>query len=380
MGTPPFPENGPGLKPTFTGVDLVLMGRETPPDQLLKHISGLGKEFDAAEKRSPADAPASSPELEALLTPEALFQWNYPLFKLTELTHGKPLAVLAKALIKAHGLLEQLAIDETKLDLYLTSLESLYNHCLYHNPVHAADVMHATSFLMRGGIADAITPEERLVTLLAAPSHDLGHPGVNNAFITVVKNPLAEHYSFKSILENHHATLAITLLQKEEMNVLSFMNAADQEKYREMLRSQVLYTDMSLHMGMMARLQERADAGTTMDLKDPEDRKFVLQVLLHTADLSNPCKEWNIHVQWTHAILAEFFSQGDLERSLAMDVTPMLDRNISCGRTQQKGFFVGFVRPLFVILQKALPEVAGKSATFVDELDKNVAKWNELGF
>ncbi|KAJ1494449.1 hypothetical protein T484DRAFT_1765523 [Baffinella frigidus] len=154
MGTPPFPENGPGLKPTFTGVDLVLMGRETPPDQLLKHISGLGKEFDAAEKRSPADAPASSPELEALLTPEALFQWNYPLFKLTELTngrplaglakapiltHGKPLAVLAKALIKAHGLLEQLAIDETKLDLYLTSLESLYNHCLYHNPVHAAD-------------------------------------------------------------------------------------------------------------------------------------------------------------------------------------------------------------------------------------------------
>ena len=37
--------------------------------------------------------------------------------------------------------------------------------------------------------------------------------------------------------------------------------------------------------------------------------RFVLQVLLHTADLSNPCKEWRIHVQWTHAILAEFFSQ-----------------------------------------------------------------------
>ena len=32
-------------------------------------------------------------------------------------------------------------------------------------------------------------------------------------------------------------------------------------------------------------------------------------MLLHTADLSNPCKEWRIHVQWTHAILAEFFSQ-----------------------------------------------------------------------
>ena len=43
--------------------------------------------------------------------------------------------------------------------------------------------------------------------------------------------------------------------------------------------------------------------------------RFVLQVLLHTADLSNPCKEWPIHVQWTHAILAEFFSQVSSPRS-----------------------------------------------------------------
>lgn len=31
------------------------------------------------------------------------------------------------------------------------------------NPEPGTQVMHATSFLMRGGIADAITPEERLV-------------------------------------------------------------------------------------------------------------------------------------------------------------------------------------------------------------------------
>ena len=82
--TPPFPQNGPGLKPSFNGVELVLMGRATPPEQLLKHISCLDKEFDAAKTSSaPADSPAS-PELEALLTPEALFQWNYPLFRLVE--------------------------------------------------------------------------------------------------------------------------------------------------------------------------------------------------------------------------------------------------------------------------------------------------------
>jgi len=89
MVTPPFPQNGPGLKPTFNGVELVLMGRATPPEQLLKHISCLDKEFDAAGKSpAPADSPAS-PELEALLTPEALFQWNYPLFRLVEVRFSR---------------------------------------------------------------------------------------------------------------------------------------------------------------------------------------------------------------------------------------------------------------------------------------------------
>jgi hypothetical protein len=162
--------------------------------------------------------------------------------------------------------------------------------------------------------------------------------------------------------------------------VLSFMAPEDQERHRELLRSQVLLTDMTLHGGIVARLQERLDAGKTFDLCNAEDRSFILQVFLHTADLSNPCKEWCIHVQWTHAILAEFFSQGDLERSLNLGVTPMLDRQLSCGRSQQKGFFVGFVRPLFVALQHSVPEMSKRLQACIVELDRNVAKWTELGF
>ena len=60
-----------------------------------------------------------------------------------------------------------------------------------------------------------------------------------------------------------------------------------------------------------------------MDLTriDKGQRLLALQALLHAADLSNPCKKWEIHVQWTHAIVAEFFSQGDLERHVGLEVT-----------------------------------------------------------
>jgi hypothetical protein len=53
---------------------------------------------------------------------------------------------------------------------------------------------------------------------------------------------------------------------------------------------------------------------------DKGQRLLALQALLHAADLSNPCKKWEIHVQWTHAIVAEFFSQGDLERHVGLEV------------------------------------------------------------
>lgn len=88
-----------------------------------------------------------------------------------------------------------------------------------------------------------------------------------------------------------------------------------------------------------------------------EDRLLCLQTLLHTADLGNPCKPWNIHIQWTHAIVAEFFSQGDLERGQGEPVSFMCDRNENCGRSSQKNFIINFVRPLFVLCGLVVPQV-----------------------
>jgi len=74
------------MAPLFHGIQLVLMNSSTPPDKLLEHISALEKGIDAASGQctsTPLEPPQSA-ELETLLTPEALFQWNYPLFRLSE--------------------------------------------------------------------------------------------------------------------------------------------------------------------------------------------------------------------------------------------------------------------------------------------------------
>jgi 3'5'-cyclic nucleotide phosphodiesterase len=53
----------------------------------------------------------------------------------------------------------------------------------------------------------------------------------------------------------------------------------------------------------------------------------VLQNLIHCADLSNPAKPLGIYSQWIERITNEFHLQGDLERQLGMELSPMCDRN-----------------------------------------------------
>ena len=47
---------------------------------------------------------------------------------------------------------------------------------------------------------------------------------------------------------------------------------------------------------------------------------------MHCSDLSNPTKPLDIYRQWVDRIMDEFFRQGDREREIGMEVSPMCDR------------------------------------------------------
>jgi len=223
--TPAFPQNGPGCKPVFDDIELLLMDKHTPPEALLKHMEEFGNEFEAGTWLRGAGQPDSflnvpwpkvggDSELDKLCQPDSLLSWDFNLFTLKELANGNPLAVIAYAILQSHDLVSKLKMDDTVLKRYLFALETTYNQCLYHNPMHAADVMHATNYFLQGDLANAISSEELLITLLSGPVHDLGHPGVNNMLLIKQEHPVAVKYNNKSVLENHHAWIALELLKQ----------------------------------------------------------------------------------------------------------------------------------------------------------------------
>ena len=47
---------------------------------------------------------------------------------------------------------------------------------------------------------------------------------------------------------------------------------------------------------------------------------------LKMADVSNVAREWHVSSRWSNRVCHEFFAQGDLERSLGLDIADINDR------------------------------------------------------
>ena len=79
---------------------------------------------------------------------------------------------------------------------------------------------------------------------------------------------------------------------------------------------------------------------------EEKHRLFIMEILLHCADISNPYKPFQICAKWADLVSQEFFSQGDKERELGIDISPMMDRNSSNLNNMQIGFIEFVVSPL----------------------------------
>jgi 3',5'-cyclic-nucleotide phosphodiesterase len=127
--------------------------------------------------------------------------------------------------------------------------------------------------------------------MITAIGHDVGHPGVNNAFLVNLKAPLAQLYNDRSVLESFHCAAFSQILRR-------YWPASFQAtEMRKLLINTILATDMGVHfdyMKKLAQLQQTFHDGDEAGLVDGCDsraldewRTLACSLLIKCADISN---------------------------------------------------------------------------------------------
>lgn len=253
-------------------------------------------------------------------------RWNFNAFSFDRLTSGQNLATLCTYLFRDLGLIQHFRLDALVVWRFFATVERHYHATNpYHNGVHAVDVTQAMAcFINEPTFRDHLTPVEKMAAIIAAVGHDLDHPGLNEKFLITTSSHLAGLYNNTSVLENHHWRTCVALMH--ETGLAASLSTPQRRDCEQLIQTMVLATDISQQSGFLQQLGQYLDQ-QLVDMTQSHYRHFMLQIALKCADISNPCRTWNISRLWSYRACEEFYRQGDRERELNLTVTPLFDRN-----------------------------------------------------
>jgi hypothetical protein len=314
-----------------------------------------------------------------------------------ELTYA---AVLMLEHVLKNPELEPFRLSRPQLMTFMLATRRQYGHeknVFYHNWRHAVDVTQSLYCFLcdvhlcppLGGrpiskkemnaLERLFTPLDALILLVSAIGHDVGHPGVNNAFLVASNHHLAQMYNDRSVLENYHGAAYSQLLRRH------WSSLSQVPHFRTTMISTILATDMQRHfeyMGQLSDLKRKVSEAdeelSNWNDKDKDHAKEVaMALLIKAADISNVARPFDISAHWALVLMNEFANQGQLESELQIPTClfggpPNTEDRVAAAQSQ-KGFMDVFGFPLFRGLCDVMPNV---SCT-LPELEKNRAIWEQ---
>ena len=279
--------------------------REKMVSELMTGICNPEEHLHLGDQRAPS---ALDPAREVCLQRQ-LGSWDYSGhdYSEEELVH-------AAGFMLQHALalpeLEKWRLSLPKLMTFLMASRAAYNEFVdYHNFRHVIDVMQAIFYFLiqlgilpaypapqlsstaetrQSPIATLLKPLDALTLLITAIGHDVGHPGVNNAFLVALNAPLAQLYNDKSVLEAFHCAAYSQILRRY------WSSAFEDTEMRSLMINSILATDMGMHQKYMIDLgnlqeklhhQQGIDGFNAQQLE--EYRILTCALLVKCADISN---------------------------------------------------------------------------------------------
>ncbi|KAG8903775.1 3',5'-cyclic-nucleotide phosphodiesterase [Tulasnella sp. 403] len=397
---------------------------------------------DIASIEAPCASSSATRRTELILQ---LSRWNFQPHQLSPDELLECACILFEALFRVKGMQEDSRTTYDQLLPFLSAVRSIYHsQNKYHNFQHAIDVFQAVySFLvqaecvppvtvlledagMTSGSPDLTMPlrsgaatstrsrpqayvegqggkkmwdrkakkpgrmqrilgnRDLLALCFAAIGHDVGHPGLSNAFMKNARTPLSIVYDDKSALEQMHCALLLQLMRKHGLGHLIATptesapsgHHRQSGEFRRLLVQTVLITDMSLHfdwMGKMGQLAKDLERDPEAALSREDVKLLVCQALIKCGDISNPTRPHAVSEHWSSALLEEWACQAMLERELGLPVSVVASADEIVQAKGQVGFIDMFTKPLFDTTASVLPALE----VIAHQGDINRTLWQE---
>lgn len=315
---------------------------------------------------------------------EHVGDWNFNILTLIQCTH-EPLTEVGTYVFSTLEFNEAFSIPRKVTKKFLSKVESCYHDTnYYHNSLHAADVMCSVVFLVHKGLqlCYSLLEIDIFALIVAALAHDIGHPGLNNAYLIATSDPLAIQYNDQSVLENMHCTTLFRILQRSDCNILANLSKGDQQAFRKVVIKTILATDLQKHFEMVRSFRAKMEETERPSLDDEKFRLSALELCVKCADLGHGAKKLELHKQWSGLITKEFYAQGELEEKLGLPVSSMNSRTQNILSSSQQGFLNVLVKPLFEVWEdfvKKFSEETDESEmavlTCMNNIRENLAYW-----
>ena len=346
------------------------------------------KRRESADVFSTVLSPSVSAKIISLMT--RLDYPDFDIFVLDELMNEKASVIIGSEILKRIDLVKSGVIDIPILRNFLVKVVDSYSrqNAIYHNDLHAADVMQTLfTMIMRGDLQAKMKlgDLDKFAMLVGAICHDLKHTGQNNTFHINTRSKIAMRYNDISVLENFHIAQTFKLLSQDQYNILKHFKPEEYRILRRRMIEGIISTDMANHQKVLSATKAKIETykinkgANFTKIFDVETAKLfdaqqcILNMCLHTADISNPAKPSKISEGWTAKVYEEFFRQGDMEKKLNMQVSLMCDRETTSINKAMIGFINFVVKPTIDILVNLIPEVSEYGDNIRGNLKKHEA-------
>ena len=360
------------------------------------HSSGLNNDKNAHNKRRSTNLTSiASPSIIARLYSQMskIDTIDFDIFDLDDIVGKKSTIYVATEILSKFDLVEQEIIPSEILRNFVETIVNGYDreNALYHNDLHGGDVMQTVfTMFIKGDLQSKmfLGQLDSFATIIGALCHDFKHTGQNNLFHINSKSKIAIRYNDFSVLENYHIAQTFKVLNRKECNIFKTFTPEEFRICRKRMIRSILATDMANHQAVLSNIKAKIATFNIMKGKNFEmifkteenqtnlsklfdAQQSVLNMIVHSADISNPAKPDKISENWTKRVYDEFFVQGDLEKKLGLPVSNFCDRETTNINKAMIGFIDFVVLPTFELLSTLIYE----TSEYRDHCKANLKKY-----